>query len=319
MIWAMIGLGFAGLLLSAFFSGIETGFYRATRLRLVLDALGGDTVARGLVFLTNHPSLFVATTLAATSLANYMVSLAIVIATEAAFPERAHVAELVAPVVFAPLLLVYGELLPKSLFMRAPNRLLRWGGPAFLVFVVLLFPISGLLWLMSWIVERLLGYSAEPVRLVLARRELGRVIEEGHEAGILHPAQRRLAQGIFAVAAQPISDFLTPLAQFPRATSSMSKEEVLAMAQQHGVAVVPVESADRPGELAGYVRVIDLCLSGAPQFGPIRPLLELNEGCTHLAALVRLESAGESLARVVNAEGETLGLATAEGLRAPLV
>jgi putative hemolysin len=319
MIWAMIGLGIAGLFLSAFFSGAETGFYRATRLRLVLDALGGDSVARGLVFLTNHPSLFVATTLAATSLANYLLSLAIVIVAEAAFPRHPQVAELLAPVVLAPVLLVYGELLPKSLFLQAPNRLLRRGGPLFLVFVVLLLPISGLLWAVSRLMGRLLGYSAEPVRLVLARRELGRVLEEGHEAGILHPAQRRLAQGIFAVAAKPIAGFVTPLEQFPRAATNMTKAEVLAMAERHRMALVLVEAADRPGVLAGYVRVIDLCLNDAPQLSPLRPLLELGEESTHLAALVRMESAGESLARVVNARGETLGLATAERLRAPLV
>ena len=42
MIWIACGLGLVGLLLSALFSGAETGFYRATRLRLVLDAMGGD-------------------------------------------------------------------------------------------------------------------------------------------------------------------------------------------------------------------------------------------------------------------------------------
>ena len=56
-------LFFGGLLLSAFFSGSETGFYRVPRVRLLIDALGGDKKARGLLWMTNHPWLFVATTL----------------------------------------------------------------------------------------------------------------------------------------------------------------------------------------------------------------------------------------------------------------
>ncbi|HAY81283.1 MAG TPA: hemolysin protein, partial [Planctomycetaceae bacterium] len=36
---ALLFLG--GLLLSAFFSGSETGFYRVTRVRLVIDGIGG--------------------------------------------------------------------------------------------------------------------------------------------------------------------------------------------------------------------------------------------------------------------------------------
>ena len=51
----------AGIILSAFFSGSETGFYRVAKLRLRLDAGDGHPVARGLLFLTNNPGLFVAT------------------------------------------------------------------------------------------------------------------------------------------------------------------------------------------------------------------------------------------------------------------
>ena len=54
-----IFLFFVGLLLSAFFSGSETGFYRVTRMRLLLDGLAGDPVEADPVeiaggFETNH-------------------------------------------------------------------------------------------------------------------------------------------------------------------------------------------------------------------------------------------------------------------------
>ena len=44
MIATPLALAILGLALSALFSGAETGFYRATRLRLVLDALTGGPV-----------------------------------------------------------------------------------------------------------------------------------------------------------------------------------------------------------------------------------------------------------------------------------
>ncbi len=59
MIWILLML-LIGVFFSAFFSGSETGFYQVTRVRLVLDARGGDPVAKGLLWLTNNPSLFVA-------------------------------------------------------------------------------------------------------------------------------------------------------------------------------------------------------------------------------------------------------------------
>ncbi|MEE3220565.1 MAG: CNNM domain-containing protein, partial [Planctomycetota bacterium] len=63
MMWLAVGLFLSGLLLSAFFSGSETGFYRVPRIRLLIDSLAGDRVSRVLLWLTNYPSLFVATTL----------------------------------------------------------------------------------------------------------------------------------------------------------------------------------------------------------------------------------------------------------------
>lgn len=325
MTWIpVLGLAAVGLFLSAFFSGSETAFYRATRLRLLLDALGGDRISRGLLWLTNHPAVFVATTLVGNNQANYLVSFAIVMGAHAAMgPEalatgQGRAAELIAPLLLAPLLFVYGELLPKNLCLHAPNRLLRRGGPLFLFCVGLFAPVGCLLWGLSKILERLLGKAPEQVRLKLARRELQEVLEEGHAAGILHPAQRGLARGIFALANQPVARFTTPLEHVPRARCDMTRQDVLRLARRYRISVVPVESPDTRGELIGYLRVIDLGLSEGKEVGPLRELLEISHDTPHVAALMRMQSAKESLARVVGAAGETLGIVTADRLREPL-
>lgn len=311
-------LAAVGLFLSAFFSGSETGFYRATRLRLVLDARSGDTVARLLLWLMTNPSLFVATTLVGNNAANYLVSFAIVMGAQAVFPGPGHAAELVAPIVLAPALFVYAELLPKHLFLNAPNRLLRLGGPLFLAFGVLFFPVAALLWILNYVLARFLGEAPQEVRLKLARRELRRVLEEGHAAGILHPCQRGLAQGIFSVASVPVGNYAVPVANVPRAKAGMSKDEVFRLARRYRLAVLPVESAGNPAEFAGYYRMIDLALDDSPEPGPLHPLMDIPDTVSHLGALMRMRSGGHSLARVVAGEGETLGVVTDERLTEPL-
>jgi len=320
MTWVWIlSLGLVGLFLSAFFSGSETGFYRATRLRLVLDAMGGDYVSRGLLWLTNHPSIFVATTLVGNNLANYLTSLAIVLGAQAVVTTPGHAAELLAPLVLAPLLFVYGELLPKSLFLKAPNRLLRRGAPLFLAFTLLFLPVSAMLWGLNKLLARLVGQSFEEARLGLARRELRRVMDEGHQAGILYPSQRHLAQGIFALAGDRVTRFLTPLREMPRARTDMTRDDVLRLAGRYRVSVVPVESPEGPGRLAGYVRVIELATSPTEALAPLHPLIEIPTEATHLDALMRLQTARESLARVVDDRGETLGVVSIDRLREPLL
>ena len=127
-----------------------------------------------------------------------------------------------------------------------------------------------------------------------------------------------LAHGIFAVARKPVRHFLTPLAQVARARADMTRREVLQLAERTHTAVIPVESSDAGRRLIGCVRVIDMRLSDSETIQSLRPLVEIRDDATHLAALMRLESAGESLAGVVNGRGETIGIVTLERLREPL-
>ncbi|MEM9644468.1 MAG: CNNM domain-containing protein, partial [Planctomycetota bacterium] len=90
-----------GLALSAFFSGSETGLYRVSRTRLVLDGLDGSPLGGAMVWILNHPVIFIATTLVGNNLANYMTSFAIVMGVERLFVANAA-AELLAPVMLTP-------------------------------------------------------------------------------------------------------------------------------------------------------------------------------------------------------------------------
>jgi CBS domain containing-hemolysin-like protein len=306
-----------GLFLSAFFSGSETGFYRVARVRLLVDGLGGDPVARGLLLLTNHPALFVATTLVGNNLANYIVSLSIVMAIQSIRIEPNLLVEMLAPVALSPAVFVYGELLPKSLFFHAPYRLLRKGGPLFLVFTVLFAPVSAVLYLLGRVLQSVVGEAPLRVRLTLARKELQQVIEEGHEAGILRPAQRNLAQSLFARASHPVIELSTPVARVASIRLGASKAEVLRMARRHGVAVAPVLEA-KGRNLAGYVRIVDLCLDPSQTVDVVRELPEIQASDSHLAALIRMQTIREELARVVNEDGTTVGLLYANELTDPL-
>ncbi len=312
-----IGLFFLGLLLSAFFSGSETGFYRATRVRLVLDGLTGDLVARGLLWLTNNPALFVATTLVGNNLANYLTSFAIVLMAQQVTATPSVAVELLAPVIFSPLVFVYGELLPKNLFYYSPNSLLRRCGPVFLFFVAAFAPVSAVLWGLGRLLQSLLGEAPLRVQLALARKELQQVLEEGQDAGILQPAQRKLAQNLFAVASRRVQDLCTPIGRMASIRLGADKREVLRVARRHRAAVSPVVDADGR-ELLGYVRTVDLHLETGDRVETYRPLPSIAASDSHIAALIQMQSSKEELARVVDADGATIGLLYASELTEPL-
>jgi len=142
-----------GLLLSAFFSGMETGFYRATRVRLAIEALAGNWTSRSLLWLVHQPSLFIATTLVGNNLANYVTSLAVVMASQRFFSDGGALVAVLGPIVLAPVLFLFGELLPKNLFFEAPNRLLKRCTPALLLSTILFAPLTVLLWAFSRLLQ----------------------------------------------------------------------------------------------------------------------------------------------------------------------
>lgn len=304
-----------GVFLSAFFSGSETGFYRVTRVRLVLDGLGGDWLSRFLLFLTNHPALFVATTLIGNNLANYMVSLSIVLFTQATFPGNST-AEMALPLVMAPFLFVYGELLPKYFFYRAPNFLLRRTGWIFFVFTVLFAPCSALLWVLGRALQTLLGESPETVRLALARTELEDFLEEGGEFGILNKAQRRVAQGVFGVANRRVTSIATPLSRVWTAKIGSKVNNLIRVAKRKQISVIPIVGTQGKRTIPiGYVRICDLYMGEGEEIENYHPLPEVKASESCISAITQLHSSGELMAKVVSRSGVPIGIVTMQQLQ----
>lgn len=310
----VIGIG-----LSAFFSGSETGFYRASRLRIVMDAMQGDKVSRRMLYFTNRPALFVATALVGNNTANYITSLAIVLLSKSIFGSGAMM-EIAASILFSPIVFVYGELMPKNLFYQAPNFLLRAASRWFLFFAVVFAPLSALLWLLSRVLERLVGQSPEKLRLALARKELEDVLEEGHHVGILHPTQLQLAQNFFLVATRPVLQSMTPLSRTHVIPRNTTRFEALQRAQRLKMTEIAVAN-ERTGELAGYIRTVEMIVndrtSSLARF--IYPLPEISTKELHGEAIMQLQSSGQQMARVVDKQGQTLGVVTLDALTGPLL
>ena len=307
-----------GIFLSAFFSGSETGFYRASRVRIVIAGLDGDRISQYLLKLINNPTLFVATTLIGNNVANYLTSLAIVLIAHQVTDSSA--AELLAPIMMAPLLFVYGELLPKNLFYQAPNFLLRFVAPLFLLFTCIFAPVAAILWGMGRLLERILGQSPEKIRLTLARNELQQVLEDGLEAGILHPTQQHLGQSFFLVAAKPIGEFATPLSRVQAIKYGSTKEEAMKFARQRKIPDIPVFQKSKTN-IVGYIRTVDLVVSDKVKscMEIVRPLRDVLSTELYGETILQMQSSRETLVRVVGPKGKPVGLIWSDQLTDPLL
>jgi len=267
MTFALILLA-VGIFLSAFFSGTETGFYRASRVRVVMAGLDGDRVSQYLLKLINNPTLFVATTLIGNNVANYLTSLAIVLITQ----------------------------------------LLRLAAPVFLLFTCIFAPVAAVLWGMGRLLKQLLGESPEKVRLILARKEVQQVLEDGLEAGILHPTQRHLGQSFFLVASKPVAEFCTPVSDVRAIKLNATREKALKFARGKRYSDVVLFDGAK-NNFVGYVRTIDLLISQTSQTPQDcrRDFVDVKQGELFGETIMQMQSERETVRRVVGSAGETVG------------
>lgn len=302
-----------GLTLSAFFSGTETGLYRVSRTRLVLDGLGGSRAARGIVWLLNHPAIFIATALVGNNLANYLTSLAIVMAGAAIFG-LGSAAELLATIMMTPVVFVFGELLPKYLFFHAPYRLIRATRPLLLAASVLFAPVSLILGFLGRGLQRITGQTPFPVRIAMARSELEKVLRHGQEAGILEASQRFLAQRFLEVGNQRAISFGVPLDRFAVVDSPVDVEKARHRARRCNHPLVLVRQADR---IVGFFWYADLC-SREPSL-EWNPVVRARLEERHLQVLLRLYDGSSEVALLEGQGGVVKGVVTRRQLVQPLI
>ncbi len=302
-----------GMMLSAFFSGSETGLYRVSRMRLVLDGLSGSLPARGLVWLLNHPAIFIATTLVGNNVANYLVSLSVVMAMSNLF-EQAETAELLGPILMTPFVFVFGELLPKHLFFHAPYRLLKATRPFILTATVLFAPVSIVLGLLGNLLRMITGQTPFQLRLTMARSELDQVLRAGHEAGILAAGQRLLARNLFEVGNQPAISFGVPTDRLAIVEAPVDPTTARHQARRRNHPIVLVR---RTGRIIGFMRYADLCVEN-PKI-ELKPVIRGRVTDRHLRVLLRLYDAASDVAVLFDEHGDMRCVVTRRQLLQPLV
>ncbi len=302
-----------GLSLSAFFSGSETGLYRVSRTRLVLDGLSGSRAAQGIIWLLNNPAIFVATTLVGNNLANYLVSLSIVMAVASQFGEGSS-AELVGPMMMTPIVFVFGELLPKYLFYHAPYKLITATRPLVLGVAVLFAPVTVLLGFLGRVLQRITGQTPFRLRLAMARGELDQILRDGHEAGILAAGQRSLAQRLFEVGNQMAVSFGVPANRLTTVMAPIDVTEARNQARRRNHPIVLVQRGKR---IIGFLWYADLCVrEPSLELGPV---IRGKVTDRHLRVLLRLYDAGSDVAVLFDERGEVRCVVTRRQLLQPLI
>jgi putative hemolysin len=246
------------IVLSALFSGIETGCYTLNRIGLAVRVGRRERAARILDGEIGRPDRLLATILVGNNIANYLSGLGIAaILDHFGFGPFESVA--LNLVVLLPITFLFAETLPKDLFRTytdAWTYLFASYIRAWRVALTII-PLVPLVSLIGGGVRRWVGGS-DAAALVGPRQRIAKLIREGVHAGVLSEGQTTLADRALALREFTVSGEMTPwhrVAFVPLEATPAARASIIG---RSGASRLPV--VDRAGRVVGVLTALDAIL-----------------------------------------------------------
>lgn len=304
---------FVCLVFSAFFSSAEAVFISLQKIR-IMNMVSKEVPGAKLVFhMVEHPDKLLATVLLANNFVNTAAAaLGTVVAVSYLGRGRGS---LVAIVGVTILLLVFGEVVPKSLGIRHGERLaLIYARP--LQFVEwILFPLARLLRWMSQAVVHPFGGKA-PTSLV-SEDEIRTVISMGTESGALEMGEAEMMHKVLEFGERRVKEVVTPRPQIIWVEAGTKFCDFLKIYSEHSHTRFPVYEGS-VDNVIGVLWVKDVLLAiaseGLKEEDPVtrflRPATFVPESKPVGDLFDEMRASGNTVVLVVDEFGGISGLAT---------
>jgi CBS domain containing-hemolysin-like protein len=317
IVWSvLIGVGVGG---SAIWSGMETGLYRASRVRAAAKASAPNARLRSRLLMEElrHPDRALTALLIANNVCNYVGSLGVVGLLTLAKLSDAQIIGLQA-LVLTPILLVFAESLPKELFRVDADRLCQRLAPA-LTLMRLLATVCLILPVVLWVTRRLTRLFGAPGVGALsgARERIVSIIKHDAEGSGLSDEQATLIERALAFGRARVAQEMIPWKSVRWVSADAPRARLDRVLAQTGHARIPV--VDRTGRVQGVLARVEAALNPEAEVRElVRPTVRLNPGLSAREALARIRSEGARLA-IVERDGRPLGVVSPKDLFEPLM
>lgn len=330
-----VALAVALLLGNAFFVGAEFALISARRSQIEPRAAAGSTFARQTLQAMENISLVIGANQIGITLCSLVLGAVGEPAVAALIEPAAHALhvpdDLLHPLSFAIALLVVvflhvvvGEMVPKNISLAGPERAALVLGPPVWLIARALRPIIVVINAMARGILRLAGVELkDEVTSTYTREEVAALVEESRGEGLLADDEYDRLAGALGFTEKTVRSVLMPtesLTTVPRGSSGAHVEEVCA---ETGFSRFPVVGEE--GDLIGYLHIKDVLEDDeARRRRPIedkwiRPFAGVRASDLLHDALESLQRRRAHLARVVDDDGDLLGLVTLEDVIEELV
>ncbi|NJD61563.1 MAG: HlyC/CorC family transporter [Deltaproteobacteria bacterium] len=297
------------ILMEGLFTGSEMVLISANRHKLTERARSGERGARIALDLLSRPDRTLATTLTGTDL---FVVLSTVITASFLLPRVGAHAEWVTVGVIAPVVILFGEIVPKT-FARGRADALAGAAARFVrAAQIVLYPLVAAVSFLGRILSRPFG-GVPPLHDVVTREELRLILKASPVDTDVETHEQTMVRRVFTFGETKVADIFRPLAQVVALPEGAVCREAGLLAARSGYSRYPVYR-ERIDRVVGFLHVLDTV--GSPPDAPILPLLRKALFVPELMPIDELmrkfQAEKSSFAVVVDEFGGVTGIVTAE-------
>ncbi|MEQ8674035.1 MAG: hemolysin family protein [Aggregatilineales bacterium] len=218
--------------------------------------------------------------------------------------------------------LIFGELVPKRLALRSPERIAIWVARPMRLLSRLAYPLVVILSISTQVILRLLNAHEDDAPTV-TEEEIQIMLNQGIKDGIFDASEQEMIAGVFRLDDLRVSALMTPRTEMVWIDVDDPLEEILQIINDHDHRLYPVIDGT-PDEVIGIVKMRDILrftvkgeLFTLRQL--IKPPLFIPEGITADVALSRFRRERQHVALILGEHGGVEGLLTRDDILEAIV
>ncbi len=309
------------LTFEGFFSGTEMAFISVDRVALLKSAQAGNNRARLALNILREPEKLLATTLVGTNLCiTFQATISTIFIYKFYGPEY----EFYSVVALSPIILVFGEILPKTFFQRYAEVLVpHLAAPILLARRV----FTPAIWLLTRYTDWL-SKTLRPIEEVVTgkhrpthRDELRFLLTHGAKESNVNVSERKMLKRILDFSRTEVRKVLIPLINVDALDEELTVRDALKLCNEFGHSRYPVFS-NRIDNMVGIIHIFDLFSCDNPE-RPLRELIALPHYAPESQSidelLYTMQKQGDQMAIVIDEYGGTVGVITIEDILEEIV
>jgi CBS domain containing-hemolysin-like protein len=303
------------LLLKGFFSGSEIALVNADKIKLRHKARQGNKGAILALKLLETPDVILGTTLVGTNISTVVLT---TLGTVIMIRSFGSSGDLIATIVFTPLLLIIGEIVPKSVYQQRSDYLAPIIIYPLRAASVLFYPLIFIFSRVARFAVRLVGGSKNEQTVFITREQLRTVLEMAERGANVDTFDQGRIRRVIRFADTLVGECMIPVAEITAISHEQKTSEALSLVRRFGYNRLPIYQ----GNVSNITNILTLTTWDLMDRETIiKPLEQLIKPAYYVSPLQTIDQLlpilrerDDHMAIVVDEFGSAMGMITMEDI-----